>query len=188
MAFSNSKPPVLKNQYLVVFILSKLTQQVANCGIYPFNNPGDQPKYPFFTYQMINAGQYTTADHRSDQMDITLQIDAHASDQFQSSQMANDLREALYNDSSYRSFFTQADIVPYEPDISANIQDHTTAIFGTNYDYMFGFDMSFQISNVGTVYEDKELNFNHDNYDIRSVRATDSINDDHIDANKKGEN
>lgn len=187
---TNAQRPLLTKQYLVVFILDKLTMQLFNCHTYPFNNPGDQPRYPFVTFQMINSHHSTTADYRSDQFEITLQLDVHTNDTFKSSEMAEKLYDALNQDSSYREYFTQANIVPRKPDTGADVQDHTVNLFGLNYDISFGFDVKFQISQANRVYEESELNFKHLSLDIETVRATDSVDGYNIDASKrkKGDN
>ncbi len=180
--------PELKWSYLVVFILAKIVDREFGCKIVPYNNPGKQPSYPYVTYHPINAHDYTTSDHRSDQFYVQLQLDAHTSDPIMASDMATKLLDALTNSQGYRNWFDQVNVVPTPlPKNKSEIQDHTT-LPGINYDNAYGFYFDFLISRADLVYQEKDLNFDFEEETIESVRANSKIDGDHIDANKKEEN
>lgn len=180
--------PELKWSYLVVFILAKIVDREFGCKIVPYNNPGKQPSYPYVTYHPINAHDYTTSDHRSDQFYVQLQLDAHTNDPIMASNMATQLLDALTNSQGYRNWFDQVNVVPTPlPKNKSGIQDHTT-LPGINYDNAYGFYFDFLISRADLVYQEKDLNFDFEEETIESVRANSKIDGDHIDANKKEEN
>lgn len=183
-----NKRPALNKQYLVVFILAKLVDQLLNCSLVPQNNAGEQKRYPFVTYNFVDLHRDTTADHKADQFDCTIQIEVHHNNQFQSMGMAEKLRNAIVSSSEYRRFFTQAYVVPHEPQTSSDIQDHTVSLFGINYDYTFGFDYDFQVSHADITWDDKDLKFvNEGNPTITSVEIVNNLDGRAIETDKKEE-
>lgn len=155
--------PELKNQYLIVYILYQLVQQVCKCELVPQNNIGSQPKYPFVSYQIITAEEDTTTDVTS-QLSVTLQIDCHDSDQIRANSLAHDLRSALRSD-NYRRYFRQVNIVPYG---ATPTSDRTTLPF-VNYDQVFGFDCSFLVAHKDEVFSADDLDFTYSDEDIRTI-------------------
>lgn len=188
MASTMSKRPALTKQYLVVFILAKLVDELLNCSLVPQNNAGEQKKFPFVTYNFVDLHRDTTYDHRADQFNCTVQIEVHHTDQFQSMEMAEKIRDAIVDSSGYRRFFTQAYVVPHEPPTNSDIQDHTISLFGMNYDYTFGFDYSFMVSRADITWTDEDLNFDYDGEPaIESIKATNKDDGKTIKAEKKEE-
>lgn len=188
MASLTNKRPALTKQYLVVFILANLVDQLLKCSLVPQNNAGEQKKYPFVTYNFVDLHRDTTADHKEDQFDCTIQIEVHHNKFYESMEMAEKLRKAIVNSSEYRRFFTQAYVVPHEPRTSSDIQDHTVSLFGINYDYTFGFDYDFQISHADITWNEKDLNFvNEGNPMITSVEVTNKLDGKTIKTSKKEE-
>lgn len=188
MASTMNKRPALTKQYLVVFVLANLVDQLLNCSLVPQNNAGEQKRYPFVTYNFVDLHRDTTADHKSDQFDCTLQIEVHANDLMKSMSMAEQLRDALVSDNGYREYFTQAYVVPHEPDTNSDIQDHTISLFGINYDYTIGFDYGFQVSHAELIWQDADLNFtNRGNPEITSVEVVNKFDGKSIKADMKKE-
>lgn len=188
MTSITSRRPALRKQYLVVFILSKLTEQLIDCSLVPQNNAGEQKKYPFVTYNFVEAHRDTTYDHRPDQFDCTLQIEAHSNDQYKSMELVEKLREALVDLDGYRRFFTQAYVVPHEPSTNSSIQDHTISMFGITYDYTFGFDYAFTVGHADTEFKEEDLNFEYDGEPaIESIKAVNALDNTEIRADKEGE-
>lgn len=179
-----NKRPALKKQYLVVFILSELVKQLFDCPLVPQNNVGEQAKYPFVTYSFTDPHQDTTADHRSDQMIVTMLFDCHTQDYFKANEMAETLRDTLVSSDGYRRYFTQADVVPQEPAGGSDIGDHTAQLFGYRYDNAVGFYYAFLVSHADTTVDEKSLNFTFDESIIESVKANSLIDDDSINASK----
>lgn len=175
MALKNSYRPELTKSYLVVFILAKVVGHLFGCKLVPFNNAGNQPNYPYVTYHPITTHNYSTSDYRPDQYYVQFQIDCHAIDAIQASDMAIDLLEALTNRSGYRYWFEQANVVPSPLDEKkSNIQDHTT-LPGINYDNSYGFYFNFLISHADTVYKMEDLNFDFNESNIESIQVDGSV-------------
>ncbi|RVU70013.1 MULTISPECIES: hypothetical protein [Lactobacillus] len=183
MALENSSRPKLTKNYLIVFILAKIVDQLFKCPFLPVQNSGRQTKYPFFTYQMIDAHKYSTGDNRPDQFYCRFQLDCHAVDQFEANDMAGDLLDALANRRGFRHWFEQVNVVPQLAEGNrSDIRNHTL-LQGINYDNDYGFYFDFLISHADTVYQASDLNFEFDESDIGSIKTQGSVGKHFIDIN-----
>lgn len=146
----------LKDGLLLTYIIQQVVKQCLNCELLYQNLVSDRARYPFVTYSFISTEQDTTGDWLGEgrQYETHLQIDCHADNAIQAMDMANDLYNALQSN-AYRSYFEQADIEPQE---FTNTSDRTVRA-GINYDYRFGFDCSFLLSNGGHIYQPEDLHF-----------------------------
>lgn len=173
----------MKNNYLVVYTLIQVVNQMFHCGVYPQMNAGLRGDYPFVTYNWVDAGSDTTLDD-TDVMETVLQIDVQSTDPSVSPDMANELRRALAHSYGYRRFFKQAHVVPH------NVQGVTPRNFYNGAQqavYRDGFDCSFSIYRAGTVYKPDDLSFEFNETTIESIKAMVPMTGKEIDVSKKEE-
>ena len=173
----------LKDNLLLTSIIQQLVKERLDCDLLYQNLVSDRPQYPFVTYSFIVPEQETTGDWlgMGRQYISHLQIDCHADNAIQAMDMANDLWNALQS-GVYRSYFEQADI---EPGQFTNTSDRTI-LAGINYDYRFGFDCSFLMSNGGHVYSPDDLRFQaQPETEIKTVQLSDAGDSEVISANGK---
>ena len=94
----------MKDNYLIIYVLIQVVDQLFHCGVYPQFNSGLRSNYPFIEYSWIDPGSETTMDE-TNVMETTLQIDVQSLDQFIAIKMANELRRKLRYSDGYRRFF-----------------------------------------------------------------------------------
>ena len=173
--------PPMMNNYLVIYILIQVVDQMFHCGVYPQMNAGLRGDYPFITYNWVDPGSDETRDE-SDVMQTTLQIDVQATDQFDAINMTNELRKALKYSNGYRRFFRQVHVVPH------NVTGMSPRNFysGTQKAaYRFGFDCSFSIYQAGTIYKPEDLNFEFNETTIESIKAMNPMTEKEINVRKE---
>lgn len=173
----------LKDNLLLTYIIQQLVKDRLDCDLLYQNLVSDRPQYPFVTYSFIVPEQETTGDWlgMGRQYISHLQIDCHADNAIQAMDMANDLYIA-FQSSVYRNYFEQADI---DPQNFTNTSDRTVRV-GTYYDYRFGFDCSFLVSNGGHVYSPADLHFQaQPETEIKTVQLSDAGDSEVISANGK---
>ena len=173
----------LKDNLLLTYIIQQLVKERLDCDLLYQNLVSDRPQYPFVTYSFIVPEQETTGDWlgMGRQYISHLQIDCHADNAIQAMNMANDLYSA-FQSSVYRNYFEQADI---DPQNFTNTSDRTI-LAGINYDYRFGFDCSFLVSNGGHVYSPDDLHFQaQPETEINTVQLSDAGDSEVISANGK---
>lgn len=167
----NSFKPELRDHYLVAYILGELVERVLGCDLIAQADTGDREEYPFVTFSFITMESDETSDWLEDGMVYTtqLQLDCHADNLYQATQMAQELHSALCG-RTYRNWFKSVDIVPQRVLGTSN----RTALEGINYDYDFGFDMEFSVKSKA--WTEDQLNFEVIPADeaIESVGVSDS--------------
>lgn len=172
--------PPLQNQYLIIFILIKVVNELLHCGVYPQYNSGLRSKYPFITYSFIDPEHDTTFD-ATDTMTVGLQIGVQALDEYTALNMIHRLRRALRFSSGYRRFFTQAHIIP-----QGNFQMNNQDFYGyQNAIYSHSFDCSFCLYQIDTTYKPEDLNFDFNEETIESIKALNTMMGYSIEAKKK---
>lgn len=172
--------PPMKDHYLVIYILIQVVNQLLHCNVYPQFNAGLRDKYPFVTYSWIDAGSNTTMDDMGE-MEVTLQIDVQATDQYQALEMITSLHKALKWSYGYRRYFKQAHIIPH-------------SVSGTNAKPSYGygdvindywFECSFSLYDLGTIYKPEDLNFVFNESIIESIKAMNTMNGTSIKTSKE---
>ena len=172
--------PPIQDQYLIIYILSQVANEMFKCPIYPQYNAGVRDKYPFITYNFIDPEHDRNLDE-TDTMEVTLEIGVQSLDEFQALNMIHRLRRALRFSSGYRRFFTQAHVIPHDAK-QMNNQDY----YGyQNAIYSYSFDCSFSLYQVGTVYKPEDLNFVFNESTIESIKAMNALTGKSIDVSKE---
>lgn len=169
------------DNYLVIYQLIQVVNQLFHCGVYPQMNSGLRSNYPFITYSWVDPGRETTLDE-TDVMETTLQIDIQATDMYVALRMSNELRKALAHSDGYRRFFKQASVIPHNVSQSANRDYYSGAQMAI---YRYGFDCSFSIYQVGTVYKPEDFDYEFNETTIDSIKAMNSMNGKEIDIKKE---
>lgn len=167
----------------MTYILQQVVKQSLGCELYYQNTVDDRAAYPFVTYNFVVPEQDTTGDWlgQGRQYETHLQVDCHAIRALDSMNMADNLFTALH-ENRYRAYFEQADI---EPEEITNTSDRTV-MAGSFYDYRFGFDCSFLVSNGGRAYKPEELDFTpSQDTEIRSVQVNDADGHSTVSAEEK---
>ena len=172
----------MKDNYLIIYVLIQVVDQLFHCGVYPQFNSGLRSNYPFIEYSWIDPGSETTMDE-TNVMETTLQIDVQSLDQFIAIKMANELRRKLRYSDGYRRFFKQVHIIPHDVGKTSSRN-----FYGTNAVQRYGFDCSFSIYDCGTEYKLQKLNFEFNETTIDSIQAMNQMNGKPISADRKEEN
>lgn len=108
-----------------------------------------------------------------------LQLDVHSNEYWQAIELAGKLHDAL-KDSGYKRFLRQCNMTIQSVDDTTS---HNT-IVGTNYDYAYGCDATFQIIS-GYTFESDDLDFTYSpSGTIDSASFTDSNDLSQIDTQK----
>lgn len=162
----------LKGNELLVYILEKAINHACNCPMIYANRIDAQHKYPFVTYNWIIIREDLTTDITTDNAPYMaqIQLDTHSGNALNSLDLINKLYACLRS-SAGRRIFKQAGIVPYS---MTHIENRTISP-EVNYDYCYGFDCNFTLTN-GKSYQLDNLIFNFNETDIASIKVK-GIND-----------
>lgn len=169
----------------MTYILQQVVKTLLGCDLLYSNRVGDRPAYPFVTYTFVVPEQDTTGDWlgKGRQYVTHLQVDCHSNHAMQAMQMADRLYAGLH-ENFIRRFFEQADVEPQEITQTSD----RTILEGINYDYRFGFDCSFLVSDAGHIYKPEDLNFAiSPDTEIKSVHVDDPSDKDAVNVSKKGD-
>lgn len=169
---------------LALFILQEVSKQAINCKAVPANRTPPTEEYPVVTYNIVVPETETTGDWLEDERQYTsvVQLDVHSTRQLEAMTLSQRLYEALH-DTGYIRFFKQVNILPIQITNTSN----RTVLTAENYDQDFGFDCSFLINGTKK-YDTSGLQFEYQQYDIRSVHAVNDIGGKPFDASKSDKN
>lgn len=165
---------------LALFILQEVSKQAINCTVVPANRTPPIEEYPVVTYNIVIPETETTGDWLEDERQYTsvVQLDVHSTRQLEAITLSQRLNEALH-DTGYIRFFKQVNILPQQ---ITNVSNRTV-LTAENYDQDFGFDCSFLINGIKK-YDTSGLQFEYQQYDIRSVHAVNDIGGKPFDVSK----
>ena len=155
----------ISDHKLVIYILGQLIKRLCNCPLIYESQVLNQEEYPFFTYSLISTEKDQTFDWIKDNQpyQTLIEIDVYAKNPLDAQEMSMKVWQGLKS-TQFRSFFTQADIVPQTLSNSSN---RTTLVTG-NYQYRFGFDATFLVLR-GNAKDISQLNFDGEDLTIESV-------------------
>lgn len=173
----------LKGNELLIYILEKAINHACNCPMVYANRIDAQYDYPFITYNWIIVRKDLTTDILTDSAPYIaqVQLDSHSGNALNSLELINKLYACLRSSAGRRTF-KQAGIVP---NLMGDIDNHTISP-EVNYDYCYGFDCGFTLSNSKS-YKLDSLIFDYNETDIASIHVkgiNDKGNTNEIDAAK----
>ncbi|MBD5430141.1 hypothetical protein [Lactobacillus sp.] len=156
---------LLSDHKLIIYILGQMIKRLCNCPLIYESQTLNQEKYPFFTYNFISLEEDLTFDWQKEHQPYKaqFQVDAYSDNPLDAEELILKLWEGLKS-SQYRIFFTQADITPQTLGNTSN----RTALVTGNYQYRFGFDVTFSLLR-GVAKDVNQLNFDGQDLTIESI-------------------